>query len=593
MHPQTVWRDSAPASLLKTLHQTHVHSGFAIAVVSLLALLAFSFNSFFVTEVDIGNDTLTFTVAQKRLHAAGPSHSLATLRGVDVMKYTKDLMRNQQSDAEIEGIVAAIADNLHPTHISISIPMDASADYPGAAPSPRTAEAFTQKWADAIHAQGIGIIWRGTWSGIEGIYDFPKRDGTDRLPAGSAATAVTDGNSTWLGKTFNYIAAHPGFFQANDIWAPMPERTEGIFQDSSSFLPHDGAGIQANYANFFNDMKLVSDSAFNAIGVYPQTGWTANNYTEVASGWLPNSIFATAGITAIDHYGSSHTVAEMEADIRAIYAQKGKQVFLQEWGDYWNSGMELSARLVYLLDMYSMLQDLSDEGILAGFNYWGGWVNDMEGILANNGGTYGINERGAALASLFGRYTEEELSQSPTPTPAPSPTPPPAGPSTGGGGGSKSTPGRATQPASGQAASAAGNDIAPPPTLPYRTGTLVNDSGTIYLIMGRSRIPFTNFDAFVTLGFAKWPIATGSTAGYQTPSQYKLENGSQQHPWGTWIILGGTVYYSDPSGLLGVPSLEILLNNGGRLGQLVMGNAADKAAIQPSNLGMNDPRVIK
>jgi len=63
-----------------------------------------------------------------------------TYKGVDVMKWTKDTLRNQPTDQEIDGIVAAIADTIKPTHIAISIPLDSTADYGSNPPSPRSAE---------------------------------------------------------------------------------------------------------------------------------------------------------------------------------------------------------------------------------------------------------------------------------------------------------------------------------------------------------------------------------------------------------------------------------------------------------------------
>ncbi len=327
--------------------------------------------------------------------------SIVNLKSVDAMKYTKDTVAGQQSDAAIGSIVDALA-LTGATHIAVSIPMDATTDYVyGRNPSPRTAEAFTQSWASAIHQRGLHIIWRGTWSGIEGIYNFPKLVGTKRFLAGTTASAPTDGQSTWLGKTYQYIVSHPTYFAQGDIWAPMPERTEGIFQDQTSFLPYSGVGIQANYANFFNGLKTVSDLAFARIGTAVTTGMTANNFTEVRSGWLPQSIFDTAGVTVVDYYGIAHTPQEMDADLRYIYSQHKKPVFLQEWGDYWDSSMVQPVRTAYLQSMYAEMQRLISDGVLAGFNYWGGWDNSAEGLLIRNGGSYQLNYRGQLLANFF------------------------------------------------------------------------------------------------------------------------------------------------------------------------------------------------
>jgi hypothetical protein len=96
---------------------------------------------------------------------------------------------------------------------------------------------------------------------------------------------------------------------------------------------------------------------------------------------------------------ASHTVEEMEADLRGIYAQRGKPVFLQEWGDYWNQGMDANQRLNYLNSMYTMLGRLVAEGILIGFGYWGAWINSAEGLLASE---TSLNDRGLKLKEHFG-----------------------------------------------------------------------------------------------------------------------------------------------------------------------------------------------
>ncbi len=333
--------------------------------------------------------------------AASSALTFESLKSVDVMKYTKDVMTNQPSTATIKNLVSTLA-SMPITHIAVSLPMDPSSDYPAVGkPYPQDAYVFTQAWADAIHAAGLHILWRGTWSGIEGIYNFPKRVGPTRLPAGTALTAVADGNSTWLGKTYRYINDHPAFFAGGDIWAPLPERTEGIFQDSTSFLPYGGLGIQTNYVNFFNNLKTVSDAAFAKIGKNVYTGYTANNYTEVKSGWLGQSLFDQSGIIAIDYYGSTHTPEEMDADLRTMASQHKHPIFLQEWGDYWNIALDQTSRTEYLQRIYTTLQELVADGVLAGFNYWGGWDNSAEGMLTKDDSGFHLNYRGQLLSQLF------------------------------------------------------------------------------------------------------------------------------------------------------------------------------------------------
>lgn len=335
--------------------------------------------------------SLSIAVAAPAAHAA-TAPSLSSLKSVDVMKYTKDVMTAQPSDAQILSVVQSIKSS-GANAVAVSIPMDPTSDYPASSkPAPRTAEAFTQAWADAIHSAGMHIIWRGTFNGIEGLYGFPAMTGTSRVDP-----------SVWTSKIHDYIVQHPSYFADGDVWAPLPERTQGIFSDSTSFLPAGTNGVQAEFAQFFDNVKSSSDSAFAQIGKNVTTGMTANNASEAMSGWLPKSISDSAGYVAVDYYGTTHTPQEMDHDLRAMAASAGKPVFLEEWGDYWNAGMDPTARAAYLASMYAEMQTLEKDGVLAGVNYWGGWDNNAEGVLSKSadGSSFSLNSRGDALKSFF------------------------------------------------------------------------------------------------------------------------------------------------------------------------------------------------
>ncbi len=374
----------------KKNNKTHVHHILAWPVIGLLALLVLIFVFDVNIEKDNYDNTLDLSVYIPRARAENLKN-LRDFTSVDIMKLTKDVLTNQPSDADIASVVNALS-KLNVKYIAIAVPMDASVDYPASnKPAPRTAEAFTQAWADAIHKAGIKVLWRGTWSGVEGIYNFKKLVGPARVDS-----------SVWLNKTSAYITSHPIYFQDGDIWAPMPERTEGIFQDSTSFLPYVG-GIQANYVNFFNSLKTTSDAAFAQINKAVITGWTANNFSEVKSGWMPASLYSSAGLISVDYYGTKHTPQEMRVDLTAVYQKTHRQIFLQEWSDYWDGNLSIAARQAYLDSMYAVFQQLANKGILAGFNYWGGWSNSVESILDKTPAGYQLNARGLQLADFFAK----------------------------------------------------------------------------------------------------------------------------------------------------------------------------------------------
>lgn len=334
------------------------------------------------------------------------------------MKYTKDVMRNQPSDAFILQLVTEIKNVFRPTHIAISTPLDAHADYPDPKPSARTAEAFTQKWCDTIHNAGLGVIHRGAWCATEeegssgvGIYDFPLKVGINRISPGNSSSTTT---ATWCGKTYRYIVDNATFFQSGDIWAPMPEQTNCqsnrcIFTDSKSFLADSGGGVALDYATFFNDLYDASSAAFSAIGKTGIVlGHTTNNYSEISSGWIQQSLLDKAGIIAVDYYGNynsdGYTAQQMYDDMTAIYVSKGKQIGHQEWGDYYNSSLTTEQRFLYLIKMFDKMTQMVNEGKYVLFNYWGTWdtVGKPEGIMyydAQN--NLRVNGRGKILATYF------------------------------------------------------------------------------------------------------------------------------------------------------------------------------------------------
>lgn len=337
-----------------------------------------------------------------------------TYRSIDVMKWTKDRNTNQCSQTQITNIVTTLAQNFNLTHIAISCAMNPQSEFEsGHIPTPLTITQYTQRWCDAIHGAGLGVLFRGDYFDLEDLSDVaPIIVGANRIATGSVASAPTDGYTTLLGRIYQYITTNPTFFQSGDIWAPLPERNECngtvcIFDDSKAFLPNSG-GITVQFRDFFIKVHAVSDAAFAAsskTGIV--SGMTAFNFSEVASGWLMQGVFDDAGVASFDHYGVTHTTQEMDTDHRTTYTNKGVETFQQEWGDYWNNTMPMTDRLYYLKRMYNVFKKLTEDGILIGFNYWGGWdgaqgTNHGEHILdAAGDGTYTVNGRGKMLAAFL------------------------------------------------------------------------------------------------------------------------------------------------------------------------------------------------
>ena len=317
------------------------------------------------------------------------------LTSIDIMKWTKDTLTHQPDDATIQKLIATIKRDLNPQYVAIAVPLNPTSEYPASqAPAPRTAEAFTKSLCDAIHAAGMNVLFRGTLCELEGIYDFQKAVGDKRITPSTLVATIT-----------SIIRANPSWFADGDQFAPLPERTENIFQDSTAFL----INLPQGYADFFIALMDATDTAFKSISRKVGTSLIANNYTEVASGWLPRALFDRAGVVAVDHY--ARTPDALYNDIKVIHDRSGLPVFLEEWGNYWDT--------TPLKPCLDALGRLADEGILMGFNYWGAWPAATEGLLNDD---LTVNARGREVAAFFA--SRQPKSQTPPGTPPlPSPGP--------------------------------------------------------------------------------------------------------------------------------------------------------------------------
>ncbi len=130
---------------------------------------------------------------------------------------------------------------------------------------------------------------------------------------------------------------------------------------------------------------------------------------------------------------------------------------------------------------------------------------------------------------------------------------------------------------------------------PYPTASLVNDNGTIYFISGTTKIPFTNYKAFTGLGYSLRNVVKGDLSSYNPSQSYAINTANAAHPWGSWISYNKVVYYSAQTGMIGVPSAEVFLSNGGEWNLVVKANKYDLALLKtggaPAVLTDNDPRV--
>jgi hypothetical protein len=334
-----------------------------------------------------------------------------TYKAVDVMKKTKDTVTSQLTTAEKQNLVACLA-TTGITHIAISIPMDVQSVFTdaGTTPSPRTISGETQDWCDVIHAAGLKVIHRGTFCACENIWNVPFADGS--VSTGSAASAASDGNTTWCGKFYNYLNTNvgPTHVENGDIFAPIPEGTTHAF-DGHHFWTD---GSQANYVDVFAKLHDVLDS-FATANSKTLVFMSHNNYSEVRSGWIPGELFTDEGWAGFDYYGQyqgsgTNSVSSYITDLAAVYTAKSQPMYQGEWGDIAGEAIpnfsKIEDRLHYLIQFYKNYRDsLVDTNKLLGFTYWGGWEGQNTSIVYKTGSgassQYFLNARGKILQAFF------------------------------------------------------------------------------------------------------------------------------------------------------------------------------------------------
>jgi ferredoxin len=124
----------------------------------------------------------------------------------------------------------------------------------------------------------------------------------------------------------------------------------------------------------------------------------------------------------------------------------------------------------------------------------------------------------------------------------------------------------------------------------YPSGQLINENGTISIVYMSTKTSFTNAAAFLGLGYKFVNVATVANSGLAS-SGHLVSTSLAQHPWGAWILSGGTVYFVSQNGLIPVPNWSTFLNNGGQSSFIVPANNYDMVLPQLSNMTASDSRV--
>ena len=163
---------------------------------------------------------------------------------------------------------------------------------------------------------------------------------------GSAASAASDGESTWCGRYYNYLYNIVGnHVISGDIFAPIPEGTTHAFDG------HWFAGSQGAYMQLFTDLHTITNTYAAAKGV-TVTFLSSNNFSELASGYI-FTIPTDQSMACADYYGQRqgsafNKVADYIRDWQQLYlgldsnggggnSSGGVNQFQGEWGDIDNA----------------------------------------------------------------------------------------------------------------------------------------------------------------------------------------------------------------------------------------------------------------
>lgn len=246
----------------------------------------------------------------------------------------------------------------------------------------------SKQWADAIHARGMSVTWRCAHQNMEGLYNAPKFVGPQRKP-----------QQFWIDESVKAFTSIKDSIKPGDEEAIYPERTEGIFQDATSFL--DIAGLPLSYAQFFIALH-------DSLKSFPwQVGLSANNASELLTGWMPRELPNYAGVAVIDHYYDGDPVT-YESEVRSIAKKYNVPVYVQEGSpDRFNIPTSVQADAYYAANKH-----MADDGVLVGFGSWSGWDSTPESIVDKVNGVYQLNYNGKALQFW---WTSPSPSVTPTP----------------------------------------------------------------------------------------------------------------------------------------------------------------------------------
>ena len=124
----------------------------------------------------------------------------------------------------------------------------------------------------------------------------------------------------------------------------------------------------------------------------------------------------------------------------------------------------------------------------------------------------------------------------------------------------------------------------------YANGQLISEGSTVYIVYKNTKTAFASAAAFLGLGFKFGNVLAVGNSGLAS-SGYTVTTQYAQHPWGSWVKSGSTVYFVHESGLIPVPDWNTFLNNGGQSSFIVNANTYDFRLSMLSPMTSGDSRL--
>ena len=124
----------------------------------------------------------------------------------------------------------------------------------------------------------------------------------------------------------------------------------------------------------------------------------------------------------------------------------------------------------------------------------------------------------------------------------------------------------------------------------FSNGVLISENGTVYIVYRGTKSGFANAAAFTGFGFSFANVIPVNNSGL-TLSSYTITTSRAAHPWGSWIKIGGTVYFVQEAGLIPVPNWNTFIANGGQANLIVTANSYDYSLPILTPMAANDYRL--